>query len=311
LWQSAGAELQYLGSHGLHLDRDFFDNTPAPGPGSINGRRPNQLFGRIRRIQNDEYSHYNGFTAILRQRESHGVQANLSYTWSHDLDIGDNSNSGVGNTMNQYDIGLDYASSDWDIRHRFVATASYDLPALRGKSFLLQEALGGWQANTIVTLQTGEPYNVNLSFDQANISKPRGLTQRPDWVHKPSAHCSLKNYISNNVTSCIDTTAFAVPAPYTFGTSHRNPLYGPGYSNVNFSVFKSFLIRESVKFQFRAEASNLFNHPSPGNPNATIDTGYDPGNPANDAANLNFGTVTGTSAFYSPRYLQFTGKLIF
>ena len=311
LWQSAGAELQYLGSHGLHLDRDFFDNTPAPGPGSINGRRPNQLFGRIRRIQNDEYSHYNGFTAILRQRESHGVQANLSYTWSHDLDIGDNSNSGVGNTMNQYDIGLDYASSDWDIRHRFVATASYDLPVLHGKSFLLQEALGGWQANTIVTLQTGEPYNVNLSFDQANISKPRGLTQRPDWVHKPSAHCSLKNYISNNVTSCIDTTAFAVPAPYTFGTSHRNPLYGPGYSNVNFSVFKSFLIRESAKFQFRAEASNLFNHPSPGNPNATIDKGYDPGNPANDAANLNFGTVTGTSAFYSPRYLQFTGKLIF
>jgi hypothetical protein len=311
LWRNAGMELQYLGSHGLHLDRDFFDNTPAPGPGSIKLRRPNQLFGRIRRIQNDVYSHYNGFTGILRQRETHGISAMLSYTWSHNLDISDNSNSGVGNTMNQYDVALDYASSNWDIRHRFVGTATYDLPAFRSRNILTRETLGGWQANAIVTLQTGEPYNVNLSFDNANISQPRGQTQRPSWVHRATAHCSLKNFISGNATSCIDTTAFAIPAPYTFGTSHRNPLYGPGYTNVNFSVFKSFAIRESVKFQFRAEASNLFNHPSAGNPNATIDQGYDPNDPGNDASSLNFGTVTGTSAFYNPRYLQLSGKLIF
>ena len=311
LWQNAGLELQYLGSHGLHLDRDFFDNTPTPGAGKINARRPNQLFGRIRRIQNDVYSHYNGFTAILRQREKHGLSAMLSYTWSHDLDISDNSNSGVGNTMNQYDVPLDYASSNWDIRDRFVGTLTYDLPSFRAQKLLVRETLGGWQANAIVTLQTGEPYNVNLSFDNANISQPRGQTQRPDWVHKPSAHCGLKNFISGNATSCIDTTAFAIPAPYTFGTSHRNPLYGPGYSNVNFSIFKSFPIRESVKFQFRAETSNLFNHPSAGNPNATIDQGYVPSDPGNDASSMNFGTVTSTSTFYNPRYLQLSGKLIF
>jgi len=235
----------------------------------------------------------------------------LSYTWSHNLDISDNSNSGVGNTMNQYDVALDYASSNWDVRHRFVGTATYDLPAFRSRNILMRETLGGWQANAIVTLQTGEPYNVNLSFDNANISQPRGQTQRPNWVHRPTAHCSLKNFISGNATSCIDTTAFAIPTPYTFGTSHRNPLYGPGYTNVNFSVFKSFAIKESVKFQFRAEASNLFNHPSAGNPNATIDRGYDPNDPGNDASSLNFGTVTGTSAFYNPRYLQLSGKLIF
>ena len=311
LWQGAGLELQYLGSHGLHLDRDFFDNSPTPGPGKINARRPNQLFGRIRKIQNDVYSHYNGFTAIFRQRERYGVQTNLSYTWSHDLDISDNSNSGVGNTMDQYDVALDYASSNWDVRHRFVGTVTYDLPALRGQNLLMRETLGGWQANAIVTLQTGEPYNVNLSFDQANISQPRGQTQRPNWVHKPAAHCSLKNFISGNATSCIDTTAFTIPDPYSFGTSHRNPLYGPGYSNANFSLFKSFAIKESVKFQFRAEASNLFNHPSAGNPNATMDKGYDPNSPGNDASNLNFGTITSTSTFYNPRYLQLSGKLIF
>jgi len=311
LWQGGGAELQYLGSHGLHLDRNFFDNTPTPGPGSINSRRPNQLFGKIRRIQNDESANYHGFTAILRQRERHGVQGMLSYTWSHDLNISDNSNSSPGTTMDQYNIRLDYANADWDIRHRFVGTASYTLPTFRDKKFLLRETLGGWQADAVVSLQSGEPYNVNLNFDQANISQPRGNAQRPNWAHKPTAKCSLKNFINGNSTSCIDTTAFAIPAQYTFGTSHRNPLSGPGYSNVNFSIFKSFAIKENVKFQLRGEASNLFNHPSAGNPNATISRGYDPSNPGNDASQLNFGTVTSTSNFYNPRYIQLAGKIIF
>ena len=311
LWQGAGMELQYLGSHGLHLDRNFFDNTPTPGPGSVNSRRPNQLFGRIRRIQNDETSNYNGFTAIFRQRERHGVQAMLSYTWSHDLDISDNSNSGIGTTMDQYNIRRDYGSSNWDIRNRFVATVSYALPSFREKNILVRETMGGWQTDAVVTLQTGQPYNVNLDFDQANISQPRGNAQRPNWIHAPRAKCSLKNYIAGNATSCIDTTAFAIPDRYTFGTARRNSLYGPGYSNVNFSVFKSFPIKESVKFQFRAEAANLFNHPSAGNPNSTITSGYDPNNPGNDASNLNFGTVTSMSGFYNPRYIQLAGKLIF
>lgn len=298
LWHGAGAELQYLGSHGLHLDRDFFDNAPTPARGSINTRRPNQLFGRIRKIQNDETSNYDGFTAIFRQRGYHGVAAMLSYTWSHDLDISDNSNSGVGTTMDQYNIRRDYASSNWDIRNRFVATVSYNLPELRNKGVLVHETLGGWQANAILTLQGGEPYNVNLGLDYANISQPRGQTQRPNFVHKPSAHCSLKNYISGNSTSCIDRTAFALPALYTFGTSHRNPLSGPGYNNLNFSVFKSFPIQERVRFEFRAESSNLFNHPSAGNPNSTFDQ-------------LNFGTISSTSTFYTPRYLQLAGKIVF
>jgi len=312
LWQGAGFELQYLGSHGLHLDRDFFDNTPTPSPtGSINSRRPNQLFGRIRRIQNDETSNYNGFTTILRQRQRHGVQATLSYTWSHDLDISDNSNSSPGTTMDQYHIHLDYASSNWDIRNRFVGIVSYDLPSFQNKNALMRETVGGWQANAVVTLQSGEPYNVNLAFDQANVSQPRGNAQRPNWVRQARAKCGLKNWINGNATSCIDTTAFAVPTYGTFGTSHRNSLYGPGYSNVNFSVFKSFAIKEGVKFQFRAEAANLFNHPVAGNPNSTISSGYDPNNPGHDAIDLNFGTVTGTSAFYQPRQIQLAGKIVF
>lgn len=313
LWRGAGMELQYLGSHAIHLDRDFFDNQPQPSTNpDINARRPNQLFGTIRMIQNDEYSHYNGFTTILRQRSYHGLSAMLSYTWSHDLDISDDSN-GTGTTMDQYNIGLDYGDSNWDIRNRFVGTVTYDLPGLPRATWAVREIVGGWQANAIVTVQSGEPFNVNLGFDPANVGSPRGNLERPNWVHKPSSHCSLKDYIRNNGynnggTSCIDATAYAIPTVGTFGNTSRNTLDGPGYSNVNFSLFKDFRIWDNLRFQFRAETENLFNHPSAGNPNSEIEQGFDPSNPV---ATSNFGTVTNMSFFYNPRVIQLAGKIVF
>ena len=305
LWQGAGAELQYLGSHAIHLDRDFYNNSPQPGPGDINANRPNQLFGRIRTIQNDEYSHYNGFTAILRQRSRWGLAGQMSYTWSHNLDISDNSNNG-GTTMDQYNINLDYGNSNWDTRNRFVGVLTYNLPTFQGANYLERTALGGWQVNGIVTLQTGLPYNIYLDNDQANVSQPNGNVQRPNWVHAPHANCSLKNYISGGGTSCIDGTAFAIPAPYTFGNEARNPLYGPGLSNVNASLFKDFGIWERLKFQFRCEVSNLFNHPSGSNPNSDLQGGFDGNDPTTYG---DFGTITSTQS--TARSIQLAGKIIF
>jgi hypothetical protein len=308
LWQGAGGEIQYLGSHAIHLDRDFYDNTPTPGPGDVNARRPNQLFGRIRRIQNDEYSHYHGLTAILRQRMNHGLSGQISYTWSHSMDLSPNSNNG-GTTMDQYNISLDYGNSNWDIRNRMVAILTYDLPKLQGSNLIKRTTLGGWQANAIVTLQTGEPFNVYLNFDQANISLPNGNTQRPNYVHSASANCSVKNYIEGNATSCIDGTAYAIPAPYTFGNAHRNELHGPGYNNVDFSVFKNFSITHRAEFQIRAEAHNVFNHPSASNPNSDINLPYNPDNPGGGSTGSDFGTVTGTQS--TARAVQIAGKFIF
>jgi Carboxypeptidase regulatory-like domain len=312
LWKGAGMELQYLGSHAIHLDRDFYNNSPQPGGpvGDINDRRPNQLFGRIRTIQNDEYSHYNGFTTILRQRLTHGLSGQASYTWSHDLDISDNSNNG-GTTMDQYNINLDYASSNWDIRNRFVAIANYELPKFADSSYLMRNTLGGWQLNAIVTLQTGLPYNVYLDNDQANVSQPNGNVQRPDWLHLPSATCGTKFYINNPTGSCIDGSAFTYPAQFTFGTGRRNPLYGPGFENVNASLFKDFGIWERLRFQFRAEAQNVFNHPNLSNPNSDMQGGWDPGDPTTWG---DFGTVTSTqknSSGSSGRLLQLAGKIVF
>ena len=121
--------MQYLGSHALHLDRSYYDNEPihplnpsVAGNPSLNAQRP-QFFGSIRIFQEDESSDYNALTAIFRQRAYHGVSGEVSYTWSHDMDESNDSNSG-GTTSQQYNPAADYGDALWDVRDRAVATVN-------------------------------------------------------------------------------------------------------------------------------------------------------------------------------------------
>jgi hypothetical protein len=148
-------------------------------------------------------------------------------------------------------------------------------------------------------------------------------------------NCSLKNLIhgvSGGTTSCIDLSAYALPvAPttvtgttvtafnYAFGNTSRNTLHGPGFSYDNLSIFKNFPIWERARFQFRAEASNVFNHPSAANPNSSNGNG----NPSLNAASStgtalsagNNGTIIDVQKIpgelTGARTLQLAGKIIF
>ncbi|MGH9469134.1 MAG: TonB-dependent receptor domain-containing protein [Terriglobia bacterium] len=289
LWQNAGLDVQYLGNYAYHLDTSFHNNTPLPGPGAIQARRPNQLWGDIRTISNNEYSHYNALNMILTQRMSHGATLLVSYTYSHSLDEGTDSNGG-GQPMDPYDWALDYGNSNWDIRHRLVADYVYALPFFSASQNVFErDVLGGWQLNGITTLQDGLPFNVVMAGDIAN----NGVTgvQRPNLIAHPYTTCG-----SGNLTNCITAGAFAVPALYTFGTAGRNILFGPGRVNFDFSLFKNIPIGERSHFQFRAEFFNLFNTPQFSNPNATFGA-------------ASFGTVTSTTS--NNRQIQFALQYIF
>jgi hypothetical protein len=272
LWSGGGLELQYLGSHSYHLDRSFYNNTPLqPGPGSVNTRRPNSLFGVIRTINNDEIGNYESMSVIFRQRLTHGLQMLASYTWSHTLDASTDSNGG-GTPMIPYNWKDDYGNSNWDIRHRFVASFVYDIPFLTVSNAIVRGIFTRWQANGIVTLQTGLPFNVTTGTDTANTASSG--TYRPDLVHAASDTCGRGHLIG-----CIDATAFTVsdlypiaPANYAYGNAGRNLLHGPGAETVNLSVFKNFPIRERLKFQIRFESFALFNHTNFANPSATLNT---------------------------------------
>ena len=193
LWKDAAFELQYLGSESVHLDFSWQPNQPVPGPWSnVNARRPNQRFGAIREIYNGGFSTYNGLTAIFRQRVNRGLSMNLSYTWAHNMDTSNDAN-GSGYLMNPYNIKGDYGNSNWDIRHRFVGTVLYQLPDFADRGYAFRAVAGGWQANAIVFLQTGMPFNVGLASDVANtatsgIQRPN-LRARLDQTPAPRVCC--------------------------------------------------------------------------------------------------------------------------
>jgi hypothetical protein len=186
LWHNAGLDIQYLGSHSMHLDRSFFNNTPLPAPGPVDARRPNHRFRVIRTIQNDEIANYAGWNVVLRQRTNHGLPMLLTYTWSHTLDVSNDSNTG-GAPMDPYNWRGDYGNANWDIRHRFVASYIYDLPFFKSSSQpALRWTLANWQINGITIIQTGTPFNVTIPGDVANTGVGN---QRPNLAGQATANC--------------------------------------------------------------------------------------------------------------------------
>jgi hypothetical protein len=286
LWHSSAVELGYLGSHSVHLDRNYYNNTPLPGPGDVATRRPNSLFGQIRTIQNDFVANYHAASIVLRQRFSGGLQFLASYTWSHALDVSSDSNNS-GQPMNPYNWRLDYGNANWDIRHRFVASYLYELPWFRTSTGLVHAIAAGWTIGGISTLQSGRPFNVTIATDAANTSA-RGA-YRPNLIASPSANCG-----AGHLSACISTQAFATPALYTYGTAGRNLLQGPHAVNTDLSLAKTLPISGTLDFQFRAEAFNVWNSTQFSNPNAVFGTAA-------------FGTVTSTSI--NNREIQLGGRL--
>ena len=294
LWSGGGLEVQYLGSHSYHLDRSFYNNTPLPGPGPVNARRPNKLFGPIRTIANDEIANYQSMSVIFRQRMTRGLQVLASYTWAHTLDVTTDSNGG-GTGMNPYWWKGDYGNSNWDIRHRLVATFVYEIPFFAVANPVLKGVFTKWQANGIVTLRGGLPFNVTTGTDTANTASSG--VYRPNLVHAASAQCGR-----GHLVGCIDASAFTVadlypitPANIAYGNAGRNILRGPGAQDVDFSLFKNFPLKERMKFQFRFETFSLFNRTNFGNPSSTINTS-------------SFGNITGAGG---ARTIQLGGKLLF
>jgi hypothetical protein len=87
-----------------------------------------------------------------------------------------------------------------------------------------------------------------------------------------------------------------VSAPYTYGNAGYNSLRGPGYTDVDFSLFRNFAMFENSNLEFRAEAFNVLNHPNFANPDGVFE-------------DTTFGQIT--SIYGAPRELQLAAKFTF
>jgi hypothetical protein len=257
---------------------------------------------------NDGNTSFNGLELALQRRMSRGLGYSLAYTWSHTLaDFGDNLTAGPL-PQNGYDYAAEKSNSNLDIRQRFVANFSWDLPFGQGKRFLSSSGaarwLGDWQLHGIVTLQTGSPYTVTANNDGL-LGGFRNVY--PDCIGDPFAGATTDHDLYTTTGFLINRAAFAQPAPGTYGNCRPRMFHGPGLKTVDVSLFKDFRFTEQWRLQFRAEFFNAFNHPNFGSPDTSISSPSF-GKVSNTLSPL-LGADSGGPG--DPRQIQFALKLYF
>jgi hypothetical protein len=280
-----------------------------PGSASIgNGLSMTSTFG---------YGNYSAASVKLEKRYSNGLQFLTAYVWSHALANSGTPLSGATNLglPDPTNFRSEYSSASWDIRHNFTSAFNYDVPFGRGKRFggdmnrAVDAVVGGWHANGILTLRTGQPFTVNGAncVGQWNKCMP-DLVSGGDPNRAPSGGRSPG---SNG--QWFDVSAFAVAAPLTGGNLGQQSNTGPPTRVLDFSIFKDFRFTERMKLQFRAEMFNIANTPQFSTPDASLGDAKIPV-AANGAAavtgNGNFGKVLGANVG-SERHVQFSLRLQF
>jgi hypothetical protein len=186
--------------------------------------------GYIYQIGNNAYSNYNSLQVSVTKRMSHGFLFNVGYTYGHGLDNGSLNRFGL-NPENSQNLAQDYGNSDFDVRHRLTATATYNIPGVKGFGQLLE----GWQLNTIVTYATSQPWQTFDNFD--DFSGTGENADRWNIFGSPSDFSSGKNsfpdcnaasgtaFALNNVTCTVTTpyggvSTLATAAQVTGCTTH-------------------------------------------------------------------------------------------
>ncbi len=268
------AEISYVASHGFDLNFPVNINQVPESKLSANDSpsgRPYPQYQGLGGSTNNAISNYNSLQTTIRKRMTSGIGFDFNYTWSHFLD--DQDSSGWGGRgggqpyQNAYDPHANYGNSNFDVRNAFKGRVVWELPVGKGRrflndNFLLDAALGGWQASSTLDIQSGVPFTV---FANNNTNAQAG-NQYPNQIGDPHlANRSINHWFNEG--------AFVQPAAYTFGNVHRNSLTGPNLQNINGSLGKVFHIWEATQLQIRADATNVINHPGFGTPNGGLTAG--------------------------------------
>ena len=254
--------------------------------------RPFPQFFYINYFESSANSNYNALQTSLKIHNLKGVESTINYSYSHSIDNASDGQDFVANATqpnNSYNAAAERGNSNFDVRHRFVWMLNYTFPTPHW-SGAAGKLGSGWGFNTVLTLQSGQPFHLNFFDDYDGTGE---FFPRPDIVGNPFAG-------THTPDDYLNLTAFHVPCAWAPsaagdggadqcipGTQHpgnmgRNSLIGPGYKQFDFSLYKDTQLTERLKLQFRAEFYNLVNHPNfasplyPGFSVAADNNGVDP-----------------------------------
>jgi hypothetical protein len=272
----------YSGNHGYNLMvQNGFANTAALGGpfAGLPSVQPDPRFNTITEIGNQGIANYDGLTLQFRRAFSKGFTGQINYTWSHDLDDVSNGGSGLQfgyntntvSTLVNPNIARDYGNADYDIRNNLTGDFLYDTPwkfSNKGLNYLL----GQWTLSSKLYLRSGVPESItdgllpNLFQGTLNASLLANAT-----VTIPH---TCGNAAVNGATPCLSQSMFTAAGTETgFGNLGRNSLFGPGYFNIDTTLYKNIEISERVKFTIGASAYNILNHPHFGSPQSNVASG--------------------------------------
>ncbi|MBT9332414.1 TonB-dependent receptor [Paracidobacterium acidisoli] len=291
LFKEASMTIAYTGNRTSHNQLiDTPENVPEPGPGNIQSRRPFPQWGVASIGTTMGIANYNALQATFEKRLSSGVYALVSYAWSKCLDNGSVESSPPSLEL----LHRNYGPCSYDIASNLTVSSVYQLPLGKGH-FLLGDSgrvmnaiVSGWEFAGVLTDHTGQPFTPTLSSDVANT----GISG--EWPNRIGS-----GKLSHPTrTRWFDTSAFTIPAQYTYGDSGRDILRADGLVDVDATLKKTFGLGESQdrKLEFRFESFNVANHPTFSTPNATI-------------GSSSAGKVTGT--LNANRIFQVAGKFYF
>jgi hypothetical protein len=275
---------------------------------------------------------YNALQSTLQRRFASGLSMGVQYTWAKELGTSSGSNEAT-TAQNPYDFKTEYGRGTFDIRHSLNGTALYNLPFGKGRAYSLSGPLdqiaGSWQFGGTLNFRGGLPIDVlvtrpDLAYvgnDGTSIAKQvfaspviaGGVVQTTAVVNVPGGGNS-RNIRRPNVVpgvspylktskQYLNPAAFAAPAPGTFGNSRRNDYTGPGLTQLDLMLSKTFSVADRLSFDFHADAYNVLNHPNFANPgtvrlNQTLATapgnGAQPGTPYTLSNAGAFGVLTST-----------------
>lgn len=236
---------------------------------------------------------YHSFQASVEKRFSSGFSILGSFTAGKLIDNTSAAGAGpvISTIQDPTNLRAERTIDTQDISKRLVISGVFEVPIGRGRVFGgnlnrgLDAIVGGWQINSIATFSSGQPLA---------MTSIGGTGIRPNVVSRTHP---LSGPIQARLSQYFDTSAYAVPASFTYGNSPGTApnLRAHGIANYDASLFKSFKI-ERLTAQFRIESFNLFNR-------------VQFSSPGTQAGSTNFGVITAQAN--TPRELQAALKILF
>jgi hypothetical protein len=279
-----------------------FSHESGTASGSVVNDRLDHRFNQVTQVQSLGTSNYQGLQLVAIKQPSHGLSLQGSYTYGHSIDdISDPLAVLVNDSPNIQDptnLRGNRASSEFDLRHRFVFDHVYELPFTNHFEGTARKFLHGWALSGIFSFQTGFPTTVfagarlgiNDNALQGNVTNTSiRANGSPSSFHPAPLGSAAAALIPAN-------NPFSQPLLGNLGTSPRNGLRLADFADYDAGLLKDTKITERLNLQFRWEVYNVFNHPN--------FSGF-----INTLTSSRFGTYTSTAS--NERQMQYSLKIFF